>query len=66
MTLPRSGGFANHSKSFIHFSYVICVFTYRIVELVVVEFIWFAPLSIVFSSGGEVSRANYFITPYRS
>ncbi len=27
---------ANHSKSFIHFSYVICAFTYRIVELVFV------------------------------
>jgi hypothetical protein len=27
---------ANHSKSFIFFSYVICAFTYRIVELVFV------------------------------
>jgi hypothetical protein len=36
MTLPRSGWFANHSKSFIHFSYVICAFTYCIVELVFV------------------------------
>jgi hypothetical protein len=36
MTLPRSGWFANHSKSFIRFSYVICSFTYRIVELVFV------------------------------
>jgi hypothetical protein len=35
-TLPRSGWFANHSKSFIHFSYVICAFTYRIVEFVFV------------------------------
>jgi hypothetical protein len=34
MTLPQSGWFTNHSKSFIHFSYVICAFTYRIVELV--------------------------------
>jgi hypothetical protein len=36
MTLPRSGLFANHSKSFIRFSYVICAFTYRRVELVFV------------------------------
>jgi hypothetical protein len=33
-TLPQNGWFTNHSKSFIHFSYVICAFTYRIVELV--------------------------------
>jgi hypothetical protein len=36
MTLPQSGWLDNHSKSFIHFSYVICVFTCRIVELVFV------------------------------
>jgi hypothetical protein len=36
MTLPRSGWFTNHSKSFIHLSYVICEFTYCIVELVFV------------------------------
>jgi hypothetical protein len=35
-TLPQSGWFANHSKSFIRFSYIICAFTYRIVELVFV------------------------------
>jgi hypothetical protein len=34
MTLPQSGWFANHSKSFIGCSYVICAFTYRTVELV--------------------------------
>jgi hypothetical protein len=34
MTLPRSGWFANHGKSFICCSYVIYAFTYRIVELV--------------------------------
>jgi hypothetical protein len=40
-TLPRSGWFANHSKLFIRFSYVICAFTYRIVELVfVLSYIW--------------------------
>jgi hypothetical protein len=36
MTLPQSGWFTNHSKSFIRCSYVICAFTYRIVELVFV------------------------------
>jgi hypothetical protein len=36
MTLPWSGRFTNYSKSFIRFSYVICAFTYRIVELVFV------------------------------
>jgi hypothetical protein len=36
MTLPQSGWFTNHSKSFIRFSYVICAFTYRIVELLFV------------------------------
>jgi hypothetical protein len=36
MTVPQSGWFTNHSKSFIHFSYVICAFTYHIVELVFV------------------------------
>jgi hypothetical protein len=41
MILPRSGWFANHNKSFIRFSYVICAFTYRIVELVfVLSYIW--------------------------
>jgi hypothetical protein len=35
-TLPRSGWFTNHSKSFIRFSSVIYAFTYRIVELVFV------------------------------
>jgi hypothetical protein len=35
-TLPQSALFANRSKSFIHFSCVICAFTYHIVELVFV------------------------------
>jgi hypothetical protein len=33
VTLPRSGWFMNHSKSFNRLSYVICAFTYHIVEL---------------------------------
>jgi hypothetical protein len=41
MTLPQSGWFANHSKSFIRWSYVICAFMYRIVELVfILSYIW--------------------------
>jgi hypothetical protein len=40
-TLPCSGLFANHSKSFIRCSYVICAFTNYIVELVfVLSYIW--------------------------
>jgi hypothetical protein len=35
-TLPWIGWFTNHSKSFIHLSYIICAFTYHIVELVFV------------------------------
>jgi hypothetical protein len=35
-TLPQVWWFANHSKWFIHFSYVICAFTYCIVELLFV------------------------------
>jgi hypothetical protein len=38
-TLPQSGWFTNHSKSFIRFSYVISAFTHRIVELVFV--LWY-------------------------
>jgi hypothetical protein len=40
-TLPQSGWFANHSKSFIHCSYVFCAFIYSIVELVfILSYIW--------------------------
>jgi hypothetical protein len=40
-TLPQSGWFAHHSKSFILFSYVICAFTYHRVESVfVLSYIW--------------------------
>jgi hypothetical protein len=35
-TLPWSGRFANHSKSFIRFSYIICASTNRIVEFMFV------------------------------
>jgi hypothetical protein len=36
VTLPRSGWFTNHSKSFIRFAYIICAFTYHTVESVFV------------------------------
>jgi hypothetical protein len=40
-TLPQNEWFTNHSKSFICFSFVICAFKYRIVELVfVLSYIW--------------------------
>jgi hypothetical protein len=32
MTFPQSGWFANHGKLSNHFSYVICAFTYHMVE----------------------------------
>jgi hypothetical protein len=41
MTLPQSWWCANHGKSFIRFSYVICAIRYHIVELVfVLSYIW--------------------------
>jgi hypothetical protein len=41
VTLRWSGWLANHSKLFIRFSYIICAFIYRIVELVfVLLYIW--------------------------
>jgi hypothetical protein len=36
VALPHGGWFINHSNSFICFSYVICAFTYHIVELLFV------------------------------
>jgi hypothetical protein len=63
-TLPRSGWFANHSKSFIHYSYVICTFTYRIVELVFVlsyirSYVWWSIEYIGTQCG------NYYLIPGR-
>jgi hypothetical protein len=63
-TLPRSGWFANHSKSFIHFSYVICAFIYRIVELVfVLSYIRSRVWGSIEYSGTRCG--NYYSTPRR-
>jgi hypothetical protein len=64
LTLPQNGWFVNHSKSFIHFSYVICAFTYRIVELVfVLSYIRFSVWGSI-----EYSRTrcgDYYLIPRR-
>jgi hypothetical protein len=64
-TLPRSGWFANHSKSFIRCFFVICVFTYRIVELVfvlsyIMSRVW---VSIEYSG---IRCGDYYLFPRRS
>jgi hypothetical protein len=63
-TLPRSGWFANHSKSFIRFSYVICAFTYHIVELVfVLSDIWSRVWGSIEYSGTWCG--DYYLIPQR-
>jgi hypothetical protein len=64
VTLPQSGWFANHSKPFIHFSFVICAFIYRIVELV------FALLYIRSHVWGSIEYSgtwcgDYYLIPRR-
>jgi hypothetical protein len=63
-TLPQSGWFTNYSKSFIRFSYVICAFTYRIVELV---FILSYIRSGVWGSNEYSGRrcGDYYLIPQR-
>jgi hypothetical protein len=64
MILPQSGWFANHSKSFICFSYVICAFTYCIVEFVFpLSYIW----SCVWGSikYSRTQCGNYYLIPWR-
>jgi hypothetical protein len=64
MTLPRSGWFAHHSKSFIRWSYAICAFTYRIVELVfVLSYIWFPVWGAIEYSGTWCG--DYYFIPRR-
>jgi hypothetical protein len=63
-TLPQSGWFTNQSKSFILFSYVICAFTYHIVELVFVlsyirSHVW---VSIEY---GGTRCGDYYLIPQR-
>jgi hypothetical protein len=63
-TLPRSGWFINHSKSFIRFSYIICAFTYRIVELVfVLSYIQPRVWGSIEYSGTR--RGDYYLIPQR-
>jgi hypothetical protein len=63
-TLPRSGWFTNHSKSFICFSYVICAFTYRIVELVfILSYIWSCVWGSIEYSGTRCG--DYYLIPRR-
>jgi hypothetical protein len=64
-TLTWSGWFADHSKSFIRFSYVICAFTYRIVELVfVLSYIWSHFWGSIEYSGTPCR--DYYLIPRRS
>jgi hypothetical protein len=62
--LTRSGWFVNHSKSFIHFSYVICAFSYRILELVfVLSYIWSRVWGEIKCSGAWCG--DYYLIPRR-
>jgi hypothetical protein len=64
VTLPQSGWFINHSKSFICFSYVICPFTYCIVELVfVLSYIWSLVWGSIEYSGTRCG--DYYLIPWR-
>jgi hypothetical protein len=63
-TLPQSGWFTNHSKSFVGFSYVICAFTYHIVEFVfVLLYIWSHVWGSIEYSGTRCG--DYYLTPQR-
>jgi hypothetical protein len=54
-TLPQSGWFANHSKLSNHFSYVICAFTYQVVESdIVLLYIWSHVWGIIYAVGPSV------------
>jgi hypothetical protein len=64
MTLTQSGWFANHSKSFIRFAYVICAFTCCIVELVfVLSYIQSRVWGSIEYSGTRCG--NYYLIPQR-
>jgi hypothetical protein len=64
VTLLWCGWFANHTKSFIHFSYVICAFIYRIVELVfVLSYIRSHVWGSIKYSG--IWCGNYYLIPRR-
>jgi hypothetical protein len=60
----QSGWFANHSKSFICFSCVICAFTYHIVELVFVfSYIRSLVWELIEYSGTQCG--DYYLIPWR-
>jgi hypothetical protein len=62
--LPQSAWFTNHSRSFIHSSYVICAFTYCIVELLfVLSYIWSHVWGSIEYSGTRCG--DYYLTPQR-
>jgi hypothetical protein len=64
MALPQSGWFTNHSKSFIRFSYVICAFTYHIVESVsVLSYIRSRVWGSIEYSGTQCG--DYYLIPQR-
>jgi hypothetical protein len=64
MTLPQSGWFADHSKSLIHFSYIVCAFTYHIVELVfILSYIRFRVWGSIKYSG--ICCGDYYLIPQR-
>jgi hypothetical protein len=63
MTLPQSGGFTNHSKLSNHFSYVICAFTYHMVESnIVLLYIRSHVWGIIYAVGPSVATVQ---TPRR-
>jgi hypothetical protein len=63
-TLPRNGWFANHSESLICCSYVICAFTYHIVELVfVLSYIQSRVWGSIEYSGTQCG--DYYLIPRR-
>jgi hypothetical protein len=64
MTLSQSGWFANHSKTFIRRSYVICAFTNYIVELVfALSYIWSHVWGAIKYSGTQCG--DYYLIPWR-
>jgi hypothetical protein len=64
MILPQTGWFTNHNKSFIHCSYVICAFTYHILEMMfVLSYIWSRVWGAIEYSGTQCG--NYYLIPWR-
>jgi hypothetical protein len=65
MTLPQSGGFINHSKLSNHFSYLICAFTYRMVESnIVLLYIRSRVWGIIYAVGPSVVTVGTTRRPF--